>query len=45
LLTKQSDVDWREDGSDTGEQTWGPTIIVTAYPEKAKRNIDKAIET
>ncbi|KIL85917.1 hypothetical protein FAVG1_10886 [Fusarium avenaceum] len=44
LLTKESVFDWREDGSNTGEQTWGPTIIVTAHSAKAKKNIDKAIE-
>ncbi|KAG5657630.1 hypothetical protein KAF25_007663 [Fusarium avenaceum] len=44
LLTKESNFDWREDGSNTGEQTWGPTIIVTAHSAKAKKNIDKAIE-
>jgi hypothetical protein len=43
-LTSESTMDWREDDSDTGEQTWGPTIILTAYSEKASQKVDCAIE-
>lgn len=44
MLTRDSAMDWREDGSNTGEQTWGPTIVITAYSDKASQNIDRAIE-
>lgn len=43
-LTSESAMDWREDGSNAGEQTWGPTIVITAYSDKASQNIDRAIE-
>ncbi|KAF4332667.1 hypothetical protein FBEOM_13527 [Fusarium beomiforme] len=43
LLTKESNIEWRDDGFVTGEPTWGPPIVVTAYSEKARGNIDLAV--
>ncbi|KAG8666649.1 hypothetical protein FPOAC2_11765 [Fusarium poae] len=43
LLMQESDMDWREDGLVTGETTWGPVIVVTAYSEKASKNLDRAV--
>ncbi|KAM0490169.1 hypothetical protein ACHAP8_011847 [Fusarium lateritium] len=42
-LMQDSSMEWREDGLDTGEPTWGPVIIVTAYSEKASEILDRAI--
>ncbi|CEI39809.1 hypothetical protein FVEN_g2089 [Fusarium venenatum] len=41
--SNMSRMDWREDGLVTGEPTWGPVIVVTAYSEKASENLDQAI--
>jgi hypothetical protein len=45
LLTSEHDIDWREDGSrdEILDPTWGPTIMVTAYSEKARQNLDRAL--
>lgn len=43
LLISECDVDWREDGTPPEDLTWGPTIVVTAYSETAKKNLDKAV--
>ncbi|RGP59210.1 hypothetical protein FSPOR_11503 [Fusarium sporotrichioides] len=45
FLTSEHDMDWREDGSydETFDPTWGPTIVVTAYSENARRNLDQAL--
>ncbi|KAJ4122957.1 hypothetical protein NW768_009948 [Fusarium equiseti] len=42
FLTSEHDIDWREDNSFI-EPTWGPTIMITAYSEKARRNLDQAL--
>ncbi|QPC73151.1 hypothetical protein HYE68_003903 [Fusarium pseudograminearum] len=42
-LLEDENTDLRNDGSITGEKTWGPTIVVTAYSEKASENLDQAI--
>jgi hypothetical protein len=43
LLTKESKIEWRDDGVITDEPTWGPPIVVTAYSEKARQNIELAV--
>lgn len=45
LLTSEHVIDWREDGSrdEILDSTWGPTIMVTAYSEKARQNLDRAL--
>ncbi|KAF4947527.1 hypothetical protein FSARC_13945 [Fusarium sarcochroum] len=43
LLTSECHIDWRGDASDTQDPTWGPSLVVTAYSEKAQRNLDRAI--
>ncbi|KAI1057228.1 hypothetical protein LB507_002320 [Fusarium sp. FIESC RH6] len=45
LLTSEHDIDWRKDGSrdEILDPTWGPTIIVTSYSEKARGNLDQAL--
>ncbi|KAJ4122958.1 hypothetical protein NW768_009949 [Fusarium equiseti] len=43
LLIEECNMDFREDGTTPKDLTWGPTIIVTAYSEAAKRDLDKAI--
>jgi len=42
FLTSEHEIDFREDDSFI-EPTWGPTIMVTAYSEKAKQNLDQAL--
>ncbi|RGP66610.1 hypothetical protein FLONG3_8806 [Fusarium longipes] len=42
-LTRESNMDWTEDGESDGEPTWGPVVMVTAYSDKATKNIDQAV--
>ncbi|CAF3452196.1 hypothetical protein FGSG_07795 [Fusarium graminearum PH-1] len=43
LLMEDEDTDLSEDGLITGEKTWGPTIVVTTYSDKASKDLDQAI--
>ncbi|KAJ4005804.1 hypothetical protein NW752_011133 [Fusarium irregulare] len=45
LLTSEHIIDWREDGSrdEILDPTWGPTIMVTAYSENARKNLEQAV--